>query len=122
MSRLLLEASCQCDDENRKYRFNFTDTLALRFRGPHASRLGRKRTANQQHGVCENPETETPSRLERVMPEKIANATTTRRLLTIGFSDNRKTDCFHRENRMSATARPFPDARKRGSPSDTLRN
>jgi hypothetical protein len=56
------------------------------------------------------------------MPEKIANATTTRLLLTIGLSDNRKTNRFHRENRMSATDRPFPDAGKRRSPSDTLRN
>ena len=56
------------------------------------------------------------------MPEKIANATIARRVLTIGLLDNRKTDCFHRENRMSATDHPFPDARKRGSPSDTLRN
>jgi hypothetical protein len=122
MSRLLLEASCQCDDENRKNRFDSTDTLALRFRGPLTFRLEGKRAANQQHGVSENPETDSQSLSERVMPEKIANATTTRWLLTIGLLDNRKTNRFHRENRMSATARPFPDARKRGSPSDTLRN
>jgi hypothetical protein len=77
---------------------------------------GRKRTANQPRGVFENSETETQSLLERVMPEKIANATTTRWLLTIGLSDNRKTNRFHRENRLLATDRPFPDARKRGSP------
>jgi hypothetical protein len=56
------------------------------------------------------------------MPEKINNATATRRFLTIGLSDNWKTNRFHRENRMSATDHPFPDARKRGSPSDTSRN
>ena len=56
------------------------------------------------------------------MPEKINNATTTRRLLTIGLSDNRKTNRFHRENSLSATDRPFIDVTERGSPSDTLRN
>jgi len=50
------------------------------------------------------------------MPEKIANATTPRWLLTIGLSDNRKKNRFHRENRLLATDRPFPDAMKRGSP------
>jgi len=76
----------------------------------------RKRAANQQHGVFENSERETQSLLERVMPEKIANATTPRWLLTIGLSDNRKKNRFHRENRLLATDRPFPDAMKRGSP------
>ena len=49
------------------------------------------------------------------MPEKIANATITRRFLTIGFSNNREMNGFHRENRLSASKLPFPDARKRGS-------
>lgn len=44
------------------------------------------------------------------MPEKIINATTTRWVLTIGFSDNRKKNRFHRENRLSATDRQFPNA------------
>jgi hypothetical protein len=122
MSRLLLEASCQCDDENRKNRFNSTDTTALRFRGACTFHLGAKANHESTARGFEKPETETQSLLERVMPEKIANATTPRWLLTIGFSDNRKTNRFHRENRLLAPDRPFPDVRRHGSPSDTLRN
>jgi len=50
------------------------------------------------------------------MPETIANATTPRSLLTIGFSANPKDLRFRRENSLSAIDRPFPIARKRGSP------
>jgi hypothetical protein len=42
------------------------------------------------------------------MPEKIANATTTRWVLTIGFSGNWEMNGFLRENRLSASRRPFP--------------
>jgi hypothetical protein len=76
---------------------------------------GAERTTNRQRGVFENPERTTQSLLGRFMPEKITNATTMRWVLTIGFSNNRKKNRFHRENRLSASRLPFPDARKRGS-------
>ena len=88
----------------------FNHPPALRFRGAHTSRRGAKQTANRQRGVFENPERATQSLLGRVMPEKIANATTSRWVLTIGFSGNGKTNRFLREIRVSASRRPFSDA------------
>lgn len=114
-----MEASCQCDDANSKNRLKFTDTLVLLIRGANAFRLGAKRSANQQRRVFQKLGASTDAISNRVMPEKIANATTPLWLLTIGFSANSKKLVFNGKYDDPRPAEPSP-MRRSGARHQTL--